>query len=192
MTELQRTSEQPIVPHRAMKHLVLDIQKKFLSLRKAYQTLADRRIQLGLDLLEARARVEAGEEGDVTWWEWFESKFTQSRRDAERVMQIASAENPQGAYKAGRNCSRNRGNRNFVFVARNRTGGKAAHGADAGGIASHGAAGLRQMSPSCLTYHVRSPTPGRERYGTGQYRALELAGPLVPSQAPQTSSSTRV
>src|SRR6516165_12495517 len=83
----------------------------------------------------------------------------------------------------GRNCSRNRGNRNFVFVARNRTGGKVAHWADAGGIASHGAAGFRRISPSCLTYR-RSPTPGRERYGTGQYRAPELAGPLVPSQAP--------
>ena len=55
----------------------------------------------------------------------------------------------------GRNCSRNRGNRNFEFVARNRTGGKAAHRADAGGIASHGAAGLRRISPSCLTYRVR-------------------------------------
>lgn len=89
-----------VVPHRTMKHLVLDIQKKFEATVAAHNTFLARRIELGRDLLEARARVEAGEEGDIAFWDWYQQKFTRSRRDAERVMEIASQENPVAAHEA--------------------------------------------------------------------------------------------
>jgi hypothetical protein len=86
-----------------MRHLVLDIRKHFAHAVDAYGKFNAARMKLGQDLLETRARVEAGEEGSgVTWWQWFEKKFPQSRSTAEKAMQIAVAENPQAADAAVR------------------------------------------------------------------------------------------
>jgi hypothetical protein len=100
-----------IATHRTMRHLVHDIRKHFAHAVEAYGKFNAARIKLGQDLLEARTRVEAGEEGSgITWWQWFEKKFPQSRSTAERAMQIAVAENPQAADEAvkARNALANR------------------------------------------------------------------------------------
>jgi hypothetical protein len=91
--------------------LLLDIRKGFQQTVEAHEIFKAKRIKLGLDLLKARTRIEVGEVGEgVRWWEWFERNFPQSRSDAERVMAIASAENPQAAYEAAKakNAAHNR------------------------------------------------------------------------------------
>ena len=92
-----------VIPHRTMRHLVLDIRKHFAHAVEAYGKFNAARIKLGQDLLEARARVEADEDGSgLTWWQWFEKNFPQSRSTAEKAMQIAAAEDPQAADEAAR------------------------------------------------------------------------------------------
>jgi hypothetical protein len=110
-----------IAPHRTMQHLVLDIHQHFAHAVEAYGKFNAARIKLGHDLLEARARVEAGEEGSaITWWPWFEKNFPQSRSAAEKAMQIAAAENPQVADEAvrTRNAIANRAYRARQSVSR--------------------------------------------------------------------------
>jgi hypothetical protein len=86
---------------RTMRHLILDIRKGFHRTLEAHGKFKSERLKLAQDLLEARARIEtAGEEGDIGWWAWFEKTFPQSRSDAEHLLAIASADNPQAAYEA--------------------------------------------------------------------------------------------
>jgi hypothetical protein len=61
--------------------------------------LDDHRITLGVLLNDLRARVGAGEAGKgVKWWSWYGGHFeNRSRRDAERVMRLASSDDPQAA-----------------------------------------------------------------------------------------------
>jgi hypothetical protein len=89
-----------ITRHRTMQHLVLDIRKNWQRTAELHQKFNVECLRLACDLHEARARVEAGEEGDVTWWQCFAKNFPQSRSDAERLLAIASAANPQAAYEA--------------------------------------------------------------------------------------------
>jgi hypothetical protein len=110
-TALSVRAPRGFAQRRTLKHLLLDIRKGFQQTVEAHEIFKAKRIKLGLDLLEARTRIEAGEAGDgVRWWEWFEKNFPQSRSDAERVMAIASAENPQAAYEAAKakNAAHNR------------------------------------------------------------------------------------
>lgn len=61
------------------------------------------RVQAGQMLIALRKRIEAGEEGeDVQWWEWYESKFVRSRRDAEKVMALARSPDPEAAAQEER------------------------------------------------------------------------------------------
>jgi hypothetical protein len=99
---LPRAEPTTIVPHLTMRHLVLDIRKDFQRTAEAHGKFKAERLRLARDLFEARARVEGGEEGDIDWWVWFEKTFTQSRSDAERLLAIAAAENPEGAYAAAK------------------------------------------------------------------------------------------
>jgi hypothetical protein len=49
-----------------------------------------------------RKRIESGEEGECSgdWWQWFADNFhDRSRGDAEKLMKIASAEDPQIALE---------------------------------------------------------------------------------------------
>jgi hypothetical protein len=56
------------------------------------------RLYAGKLLLALRQRIEAGEAGEgVNWWQWYESKFVRSRKDAEKVMRLASAEDFEAA-----------------------------------------------------------------------------------------------
>jgi hypothetical protein len=57
------------------------------------------RLDAGRLLLELRARVEAEGGG---WWKWQEGKFDRSRKDMEKLMRMASAEEPEAAVQAER------------------------------------------------------------------------------------------
>jgi hypothetical protein len=66
--------------------------------------MEDLRLRLGQKLLEVRRRVEAGEVSDesaIDWWGWFEDVVSPvssiSRKQAERWMAIAGADDPQAA-----------------------------------------------------------------------------------------------
>ena len=63
------------------------------------QARADKhRLQAGQKLVSLRQRIEAGEEGAVAWGDWFERQgMGRGRKDCERLMQIASAEDPEAA-----------------------------------------------------------------------------------------------
>jgi hypothetical protein len=98
-----------IALHRSMPHLVLDIRKHFQHVIEADERLTSARIRLGLNLLEARRRVEAGEAGDgIRWWDWFDKTFPQSRSNAEHVMALAAKPNPVAAHEAEKAATRER------------------------------------------------------------------------------------
>jgi hypothetical protein len=64
------------------------------------KVVEDLQLECGRMLLEMRHRVEAGEAGDVTWWQWFETRFPPdyvSRKHIERWMGIASKADPEAA-----------------------------------------------------------------------------------------------
>jgi hypothetical protein len=63
------------------------------------------RLDAGRLLLELRTRVEA-EGGD--WWKWQIGKFDRSRKDMEKLMRLASAEEPDAAVQAEREGTRAR------------------------------------------------------------------------------------
>ena len=39
-----------------------------------------------------RKRIEAGECGDVGWWQWYAANVDRSRKDAEKLMRMAEDE----------------------------------------------------------------------------------------------------
>ena len=77
--------------------LVIRIRGHVFDAGCANQTEAKYVLQAGWRLLELRKRVEAGEAGDVGWWEYFETKFAghiKSRKYAEKLMRWAQANDP--------------------------------------------------------------------------------------------------
>ena len=54
-------------------------------------------LQAGQKLLHLRRRIEAGEEGEVEWWDWFEANMEENRKTCEKLMKIAGAEDPEAA-----------------------------------------------------------------------------------------------
>jgi hypothetical protein len=67
------------------------------------------RIRAAARLNDLRKRIEDGEAGEgVNWWEWYESKFVRSRKDAEKVMALARSDDPEGAIEQERAKQRER------------------------------------------------------------------------------------
>jgi len=60
------------------------------------------RIEAAKALLKLQHRIEAGEAGNVSWWDWFKQNSSRSRRDAERLLRIAKAEDPEAALEETR------------------------------------------------------------------------------------------
>ena len=50
------------------------------------------RLAAGQHLLALRKRIEAGECGDVGWWQWYAANVDRSRKDAEKLMRMAEDE----------------------------------------------------------------------------------------------------
>jgi hypothetical protein len=104
------TTGRDVIPLRSIEELAAINSKEWTSLDtyidktrehivKARHKVRSKRIQLGWRLLEIRQRIEAGERPDIPdFWQFYDTKFDRSRRDAERLMEIAAADNPEEAY----------------------------------------------------------------------------------------------
>ena len=74
----------------------------------AEATVIEHRLAAGQLLLHLRERIEAGEQGDVAWWDWFEANIERSRKDCERLMRMASSPDPDAALADERAKDRDR------------------------------------------------------------------------------------
>jgi hypothetical protein len=94
-----------VTPFMTIAELVGRLHRKWAQGETMIGKLRSIRLEVGNMLLELRQRVEAGEVGDIAavdWWGWYEDNFRRSRRDAERLMEIASADDPQAALEQRR------------------------------------------------------------------------------------------
>jgi hypothetical protein len=76
---------------------------------KSYGEKVDQyRISAGKQLVELQARIEAGEDGEgVKWWSWYAEHFKKrTRRDAQKVMKLARADDPEAAAEEERTKAR--------------------------------------------------------------------------------------
>lgn len=55
------------------------------------------RLNAGRLLRECRRKVESDPEINETWWQWQKGKFDRSRKDIEKMMRMASADDPEAA-----------------------------------------------------------------------------------------------
>jgi hypothetical protein len=81
-------------------HMLWDDAEAFS--RQAQAKYKSKRIKIGQALLEAKRRVEAGDGGALSWWDWYNRHFARSRQDAHRLMTLAASEDPQAAEQADR------------------------------------------------------------------------------------------
>lgn len=87
--------------HQTIDDAIREIHGKFAEALASDGRAFNARLAAGQMLITLRGRVEAGEAGDgVEWWPWYESKFVRSRKDAEKVMRMASADDPEAAHEA--------------------------------------------------------------------------------------------
>lgn len=109
--------ESTAVKHQmTISELVVEINKRIYDAYSAQNRCNKLRLKAGLLLLQLRQRIESGEEGDVGWWEWFGNlgnnghhpTLVRGRKDAERLMRIASAEDPEQALEDERAKDRDR------------------------------------------------------------------------------------
>ena len=88
-----------------LETLVLEIRSHVHDAGRAETTCAKHQLQAGWRLLALRERVEAGEAGAISWWEYFDTQFTghiKSRKHAEQLMKWAKADDPEGAMATDR------------------------------------------------------------------------------------------
>lgn len=86
-----------------IEKLILEIRAHVHDAGRAETTCAKHQLQAGWALLALRKRIEDGEEGQIDWWTWYDTKFTghiKSRKYAERLMKWARADDPDGAREA--------------------------------------------------------------------------------------------
>ena len=82
---------------RSVEQHIVDVRRSWQKLNVMWEKGKADRLALALDLKALRDRVEAGEMGDqaaLDWWNWYESKFTQPRDNAEVLLRIAGAADP--------------------------------------------------------------------------------------------------
>ncbi len=92
-----------------IEKLVLEIRAHVHDAGRAETTCAKHQLQAGWRLLALRERVEAGEAGQVTWWEYFDTQFTghiKSRKYAEKLMRWAKSDDPEAAREIDQEKSR--------------------------------------------------------------------------------------
>lgn len=92
-----------IAPLRSIDEMIHLIHKKWEQGDGVMQKARSLRLETGRLLLELKQRIESGEVGELaTWWEWYGDHFARSRSDAEKLIAMASADDPQAAYDAAR------------------------------------------------------------------------------------------
>lgn len=105
-----------------IEKLVEEIRTHVYDAGKASTVCAKHQLQAGWRLLALRERVEAGEAGQISWWDYFDTQFTghiKSRKYAERLMKWARADDPDAAREVdmAANRQRNRATRQEQFGA---------------------------------------------------------------------------
>jgi hypothetical protein len=92
-----------------IERMVNEVHKNFASEREAGNRADRARIRAGQLLLALRERIEAGEVGPgVEWWDWYGANITRTRRDANKVMKLARAADPEAAAETERTEARDR------------------------------------------------------------------------------------
>jgi hypothetical protein len=110
-----------------IKDVVLEIRGHLYDIA-SLEGRADKHRLHGQKLLSLRQRIEAGEEGDVAWWDWFEKQgMGRGRKDCEKLMRIAASEWPEKAMADERGrvrlaVAKSRGERDWLVAANNATG----------------------------------------------------------------------
>jgi hypothetical protein len=114
-----------LVNTQSLDETVKAIQAKLVAADESQGKSTRYRVQAGNMLLALRKRIEEDKEAgrDVKWWPWYRSKFGRSRRDAEKVMALADAHDPNAAAAAERDkaklAMRKSRSRNAANVSRN-------------------------------------------------------------------------
>jgi hypothetical protein len=87
---------------------------------RAQSNLNKKRLVAGLRLRELRARIEAGEVGDVSWWAFYDQHLAQvrSRTDAEKLMRMAGADDPEAALEVERTEAKERMRKHRAVAAK--------------------------------------------------------------------------
>ena len=76
-----------------IKEMVDEVNRQF-------QLETSARIKAGQLLLELKRRFDAGEMAPAdNWWKWYEKNIKRTRRDGEKVMALARAEDPEAAHE---------------------------------------------------------------------------------------------
>jgi hypothetical protein len=83
----------------SLDDLVIEIRDLLLNEKSLQNRANKKRLEAGQRLHELKARVEAGEAGDVSWWAYYDKHLAgfRSRKDAEKLLKIAAAEDPESA-----------------------------------------------------------------------------------------------
>jgi hypothetical protein len=99
-----------IVQSQPIQHLLVEIRGHIYD-AKGLQTRANNHtLEASKKMLWLRKRIEDGEEGNVTWWEWFENQPEDSicsRKYAEKLLKIAGAEDPEAESERQKAANRN-------------------------------------------------------------------------------------
>jgi hypothetical protein len=98
------TALQPV----PIPELARQVRAHIHNAQNAIARLIKNREAAGQKLLELRHRVEAGEAGKIGWWDWYEANIGRSRKDGEKLMRLAAAENPELAFEEERAKDRDR------------------------------------------------------------------------------------
>jgi hypothetical protein len=87
-----------------LKQVVARIEASFVKIQHHGEKVDQFRISAGKQLVELKDRIEAGEAGKgVKWWSWYTENFkNRTRRDAQKVMALANADNPEEAAEEER------------------------------------------------------------------------------------------
>ena len=96
------------VVEKPIAEVVVEIRRQLLDADRAEVSRNQHRLAAAQLLLRLRQRIEAGEEGAVDWWEWCAVNIERSRKDCERLLRFASAEDPEAALEADNAKARDR------------------------------------------------------------------------------------
>jgi hypothetical protein len=91
----------------SLEQVVKRVEASFAKIEQHDKKAVDFRISAGKLLVELKGRIESGEAGKgVQWWSWYAEHFDRSRRDANRVMRLASSDDPEKAAEEDRKKAR--------------------------------------------------------------------------------------
>jgi undecaprenyl pyrophosphate synthase len=83
-----------------IKKVVDEIHKQFAYAADGSKKADRARLRAGQLLNDLRGRIEGGEIGEnINWWKWYDENFARSKKDAMKVMKLASAEDPEAAHE---------------------------------------------------------------------------------------------